>query len=609
MNEPKERRRTIQEWIYFFEVGEGTRVLGAFSIAVILFAIAVAYNLREFQSPRAPDAMDAAQVARNLANGHGFTTLHIRPLTIGLLRRHRADQDALLKSPDPANPAAVAHPDLANPPVYPLLLAGLMTVAPFNWDIPIGRAERHWRFGPDQLIALMNQLWFVVLLLQAFFLTRRLIHRGAAWVVLLSLFGTDLLWRFSVSGLSTNFLCVVLLGVVQLLLAMEARARATPPASTRSLAWRAVLAAGLVGIGFLTRYSFGFLLVPVLIFFLSYFPGRRAVLVTVAVLVFAAVATPWLVRNHQVSGTFFGVPGFAWASQTDAFPALQLERQFQPDLNRVDQAQLARKLGISLKTLFTEQLPTLGGTWLVAFFFVGLAVRFITPGLARLRTFTVVSLVVLAVVQCVGRTHLTDLTPVVNSENLLVLLTPLIAIAAVALFFTLLDNMDLPHPLLRYPIGAAFLLVTVAPLIVTFLPPRTFPVAYPPYYPPFLARVAQWFRPDELIMTDQPWAMAWYGRRQAVLLTRDPNDEFLALSDWVKPVRGLYLTPHTLDQRFTTELVLREREWGRFVVACVVQGEVPRGFPLRRSPAGFLPEHFLLADRDRWTERRPAGSN
>ncbi|MFN0069009.1 MAG: ArnT family glycosyltransferase [Limisphaerales bacterium] len=594
----------MQEWIHFFEEGEGARWMGAFSIAIILFAIAVAYNLREFQSPRAPDAMDAAQVARNLADGHGFTTLHIRPVTIGLLRNHREDKDALLKSTDPANPAAVTHPDLANPPVYPLLLAGLMQVVPFNWDIPVGRAESHWRFGPDQIIALMNQLWFVVMLLQAFFITRRLIHRGAAWLVLLGLFGTDLLWRFSVSGLSTNFLCVVLLGIVQLLLGMEERARATPPASTASLAWRAVLVAVLVGIGFLTRYSFGFLLVPVLVFFLSCFSGRRAVLVTAAVLAFAAVSTPWLVRNYEVSGTLFGVPGFAWASQTDSFPALQIERQFQPDLNRVDQAQLARKFGTGLKALFTEQLPTLGGTWLVAFFFVGLAVRFVTPGLARLRAFTVVSLVVLAVVQCAGRTHLTDMTPVVNSENLLVLLTPLIAIAAVALFFTFLDNTELPHPLLRYPIGAAFLIVTVAPLIVTFLPPRTFPVAYPPYYPPFLKRVAQYFDPDELIMTDQPWAMAWYGRRQAVLLTRNPEDEFLALSDWIKPVRGLYLTSLTLDQRFTSELVLKERDWGRFVISCLVQGVVPGGFPLRRSPAGFLPEHFLLADRERWTEGR-----
>lgn len=602
-----ERRRTMQEWIHFFEEGEGAKWMGAFSIAIILFAIAVAYNLREFQSPRAPDAMDAAQVARNLADGHGFTTLHVRPLTIGLLRNHREDKDALLKSPDPANPVGAVHPDLANPPVYPLLLAGLMKVVPFNWDIPIGRAERHWRFGPDQIIALMNQLWFVVMILQAFFLTRRLIHRGAAWLVLLSLFGTDLLWRFSISGLSTNFLCVVLLAVVQVLVGLEERARAATPPSTKSLAWRAALAAALVGVGCLTRYSFGFLIIPVLIFFLSYFPGRRAVLVTLAVLAFAAVVTPWLVRNHQVSGTLFGVPGFAWASQTDTFPALQLERQFQPDLNRIDEAQVARKFGLSLRTLFTEQLPALGGTWLVAFFFAGLLVRFISPGLGRMRAFTVLSLVVLAVAQCAGRTHLTDLTPVVNSENLLVLLTPLVAIAAVALFFTLLDNMELPHPLLRYPVGALFLLVTVSPLIVTFLPPRTFPVAYPPYYPPFLARVAQYFEPDELIMTDQPWAMAWYGRRQAVLLTRDPEDEFLALSDWIKPVRGLYLTSLTLDQRFTSELVLKERDWGRFVISCLVQGEVPRGFPLRRSPDGFLPEHFLLADRERWTERRDAG--
>jgi hypothetical protein len=262
--------------------------------------------------------------------------------------------------------------------------------------------------------------------------------------------------------------------------------------------------------------------------------------------------------------------------------------------------QVARKLFTGLKDVLGQQLPTLGGTWLVAFFFVGLFVQFVHPGLRRLRVFTLLALLLLIPAQCLFRTHLWTLTPVINSENLLAPLVPLVTIFGVALFFTLLDNMTLPHPLLRWPVAALFVLVSVAPLVVTFLPPRTFPVAYPPYYPPFVTRVASFFGEEDLLMTDQPWAMAWYGRRQAAPLTLDPEDEFRALHTEVKIVKGLYLTYLTLDQRFTSEWVLRERPWGQFLVACLVQGKVPPGFPLRQSPARFLPEHFLLADRIRW---------
>ena len=82
------------------------------------------------------EAMDAAQVARNIAQGKGYTTLFIRPFSI-YLREKAQSGDAGARRP----PAQVAdlgrlrgmHPDLANPPVYPVVLAGLMKVLPFDY--------------------------------------------------------------------------------------------------------------------------------------------------------------------------------------------------------------------------------------------------------------------------------------------------------------------------------------------------------------------------------------------------------------------------------------------------------------------------------------------
>ena len=84
--------------------------------------------------------MDAAQLARNIAEGKGYTTLFLRPFSLYLVQSHNqakragcADQRRLRTS----RRSKPAHPDLANPPVYPLLLAGLMKVLPFHYAVEL----------------------------------------------------------------------------------------------------------------------------------------------------------------------------------------------------------------------------------------------------------------------------------------------------------------------------------------------------------------------------------------------------------------------------------------------------------------------------------------
>ena len=58
-----------------------------------------------------------------------------------------------------------AHPDIANPPVYPLALAGLMKVLPFNYPPNLESGfwsdnGNFWRYEPDFLIASFNEATF-----------------------------------------------------------------------------------------------------------------------------------------------------------------------------------------------------------------------------------------------------------------------------------------------------------------------------------------------------------------------------------------------------------------------------------------------------------------
>ena len=112
------------------------------------------------------------------------------------------------------------------------------------------------------------------------------------------------------------------------------------------------------------------------------------------------------------------------------------------------------------------------------------------------------------------------------------------------------------------------------------------------------------------MMSDIPWAVAWYGSRPCIWLTLDavpdaenPTDleNFLALNKDFKPVNALYLTPLTLDRRLLSECIRsRENSWGKFVMRCLVMKEVPDNFPLHEMPVGFLPAQLFLADSKRW---------
>ena len=110
------------------------------------------------------------------------------------------------------------------------------------------------------------------------------------------------------------------------------------------------------------------------------------------------------------------------------------------------------------------------------------------------------------------------------------LLAPLVLVYGVSLFYLLLEQMPLPFLQLRYVVIGIFSLVACLPMVFVFLPPKTSPVAYPPYYPPAIQTVAGWLKENELAMSDVPWAVAWYGQRQCVWLTlkctpdaKDPN--------------------------------------------------------------------------------------
>jgi hypothetical protein len=606
----------VQDLIHRLESGRGLRFVSYVLVALIVILRAGSYDLRSYQNMSAPEAMDAAQLAHNIARGRGYTTEFIRPLSIYLVRSKGTDSS----SKDPAHLNA-GHPDISNAPGYPVVLAGLMKILPFHYDASLKGSfwseadvssvtgRRGIRYQPDFLIAVFNQVLFVVIMILAFFWAKRLFDAWVAWTSFFVLLGTQLLWRFSVSGLSTMMLMLIFMGLFWCLTLYEREVR-EPKWGDAALAILSVAAGALTGAGALTRYSFMWMIIPVALFLVLFGGQGRIFSCAVAVGAFVLVFGPWVVRNYVVSGTLFGTASYSLSESF--YPEFHLQRSLQPEFPSHMLGAYVHKAATELPSILESDLFKMAGGWITALFLAGLLLGFRSLTLRRMRYFTVASIAVLAIAQALGRTQLSDETPEINSENLLVLLAPVVVVYGVGIFYLLLDNMKLNFSHWRYVGAAIFIIVLSLPMLFSIMSGKKNPVTFPPYRPDVIQNSStRILKPSEMMMSDIPWAVAWYGDRQCVWRTlyanpapdkpRQWQESFYAINDALKPINALYLTPESLDSRFQSQwLRAGESSWGDFTINTLLNKQVPPGFPLRKMPDGYLPEQLLLADWVRW---------
>ena len=83
----------VQEMIHALEEGAGAKVLKWLLFALAVAGLAMLWNAREFKNFSSPEAMDAAQVARNLADD-----LEVRRggVVLGIHRREVAAQERVV---------------------------------------------------------------------------------------------------------------------------------------------------------------------------------------------------------------------------------------------------------------------------------------------------------------------------------------------------------------------------------------------------------------------------------------------------------------------------------------------------------------------------------
>jgi hypothetical protein len=324
---------------------------------------------------------------------------------------------------------------------------------------------------------------------------------------------------------------------------------------------------------------------------------------------FVAVVTPWLWRNNQLTGKFFGLAAFATIEQTDRYPNDQLQRGFK-EIGEPGAKTTAKKYLTQSRGYVEDYMWKSGAGLLGAFFLVGLLYRFRKTETLFMRRFIWWTSILAVIVSGFGSVISASKDFPANPSNLLVLLCPGVIIFGTAFFYLLLDRVNLQSTVLKRAAVVLFVLICASPMIYSLLPPRRGIIRYPspPYYEPIIAQIARWVQPQELMMTDMPWALAWYGDRKALWLPYTLED-FYQINDYNQRVVLMYLSPISLDRRFLSESARKSadlRPWWPWLTL-----RPPRDFPLQAftplpgfEPDPLFPDHLVFADRTRWLEEK-----
>lgn len=565
---------SIQNLVYNVDVGIGLRLIKSGLYILIVFIVMLVYTATQFRGLRDAEAMDCAQIGRNLVLRHGFITQCIRPATIWCLSEKSPRRSAMMNQ----------HPDILHPPLWPTVLAAGFAALGSSLTADAGQGA----FAPEQYAIIPTCHVFSLLTgLLVFLLGRRLFDRKLALLAATVYFSSDLVWGNSISGLSlplVTFLCTAAFYAAHTAVTndedgLELRRRVVPIAAC----------AVLCILAFLTRYAAAVLVPAFAVYFGLSLRRRSWHWAAGFVLVFLIGISPWLARNKIVSGGMLGLAPYTALNTSDTPDESTFERRLAPVLTVGGVVAQLQAKGLSgFARIYNQQVRNLGDGILVCLFITAFLFRFVRPPVHRLRWAAGLAMALLILVASLFG----DAT-----ARLLQMFWPLVILYGLAFFYILLDRLQLRLRLFNLATVLAIWLLCALPMILTMLPPRA-GVPYPPYFPPFITHVCKMLEPDELLCTDMPWATAWYGNRSSLLLP-STIDEFYEINDYHKRISGLYMTTITRDKPYVRNLLTGpERSWFP-----LLEGRMPGDFPLTQGFPINNMDQIFLTDRVRWKEQ------
>jgi len=587
----------IQTILHEVEVGKGRVIMYIVPLTITLLVMGLVFDMMVYHGLNDAQSMDNAQLARQIVHGEGFTTKFLRPYAVVQLHDYAVKNGGEL-FPAAKFPSGAPHilPDTYNAPGYPYLLAGWFQLVHPKFDLALTDLSKLHIYPGDRPIPWLNQLFMIMTGLLVFGLGHLLFDNRVAWISLLSFFGTDLIWQYSITALSTSvliFLVTALLFVSSKICCVAEEHFENDEPFWPAWIWTIILGLLLAG-ACLTRLPLLVLLVPLLIF-LALLPRTNFLLLPFVALIVIGLVAPWLWRTYQISGNPIGsnLPEMLYGE--DNYTGNQI--YCSPRIPSYEQMfkNLTKKELLGFRWHFEHAWELLGSNPMILLFAACVLHQF-----RRLRANAFRWLLVGSAICIIASTSLATATPeALGPANTLVVLFPGMLVIGTAFFFILLDRLDLQLWVLNNIIIAVVLGLTTLPLILSMMTASSKGgyYNYPPYVPPYITQIAQFSHPDEWVTSDMPWATAWYGDRASLWLP-DSIKDFEDLHDNYCTTGVLLLTPITLDAPMTNLFSGEYHDW----VPLLTGTESPTAFPFTVH-SSLLPlglNYFMWSDQARW---------
>jgi len=527
-----------------------------------------------FRGLNSPQAMDQAQIGREIARNGSFTTKMIRP--VAYWQAENASEGTV---------ALENFRDTYHAPLNPLILGAVLKLVgaddPEAWQM----GNNDIVFPLDRVIATVSTLFFLMSMGVAYLLASRIFDAKIAGVTAILMLFCEMFWGFSLSGLPQ--MLMLLLFTCGCYFAY----RATEATVEGRVAIGPALTAGFFFVlTALTHWIAIWIVLGYVVYAAIVFRPRGLVAAAVLAMLVLAALFP-MIQADRVSGSPFGTAFLVLYNGLGNGSETLIMRLYDLDQQPLTLNGLLSKVLRTTMLQSTDILPFLGGIVAAPLFFISLLHPFKRPSIARFR-WAVLSMWVFA---ALGMALFGVSTSGLHPNQIHLLFIPVMTAYGLAFLSILWSrlNLGVNLPMLRNAHLIAVVLLSALPLVLALPQKVNLGIRFgekglphwPPYYPPALnLRVKKWADTDQIIVSDQPWAVAWYTDRMSLWLPAKKTGFNLLegrAKDLKTPFAGILISPssHGLGN-----LRAIEAEYGEFT-SLVMDGRgiystIPKGISL-----------------------------
>ncbi|MEN8772407.1 MAG: hypothetical protein ABF379_14145 [Akkermansiaceae bacterium] len=512
---------------------------------VLLFGLVFFYLILTFNGLTAAKGIEQAQIGREIARGNNSTTKVIRPAAVWQAEKNEKEKIDLTAFHD------TYHSPL-NPYVYG---AVLKAIGGDDFEKFQMKESKTTVYALDRVIASVSVILFLIAVGINYLLISRVFDIKIAGVTALLMILSDLMWQFTQTGLP-QMLMLLLFSCALFFIYRALEASIENRVAIGSILTAAIFLSLLalshwltiwITLGFVIYAAFffrpkgisGFMILGVLLLFSLYFVGKNM---------------EW--TGNPGGTAFLTLYGGLAESESGIMRTSDPGEQTFQIVNNLNSFLI--NTSANMLRQVNQLYNNLGSILVAPLFFFALLHPFKREAIAKFRWIILLMWIMGTLGMAIFGLSVSSLDP----NQLHILFTPIMSAYGLAFVSILWARIELPagSALMKYGHFVIVVIISAGPLILTI--PRGITdglktqarakTVWPPYWPSVFSKTLHdATEEDEIIFSDQPWAVAWYADRISIWLPRKVEEfedlELLAEGQELL-VAGIVVTPMSFKE-------------------------------------------------------------